>query len=425
MAMLLRSPLLKVANSVAVRAFSVSSDYSFATRIIHAGSEPDVQQTGAVVPPIVTATTFKQYSPGSLEGVEMPSSWGNGFQYSRTGNPSRGAWELAVANAEKAKHGLAFSSGLSAITACTHLLGHGAHIVSADDLYGGAQRYFRQTCAPHMNHSFSFVDMTNHDAIKSAIKPGITKMIWLETPSNPTLKLTDIAAVSKIAKDAGVLLVVDNTFMSSYFQQPLSLGADIVMHSVTKYMNGHSDVLGGVLATNCDELNEKLRFIQNGLGAVPGPFDCYLAHRGLKTLHLRMEAHAKNAQAVAELLESHPMCEKVHYPGLKSHPQHELACRQASGHGGMVTFWIKGGLDESKMFLESLKIFTLAESLGAVESLANFPLIMTHASVPAEERDKVGISDTLIRLSVGCEDKDDLVRDMDNALQAAANLTKK
>eukprot|EP01083_Nonionella_stella_P127217 385410_1 len=240
------------------------------------------------------ATTFAQPSPGVLKGTEMESSFGKGFEYSRTGNPTRGSWERCVANAETAEFGLAFSSGMAAITACTHLLGHGAHIVSADDLYGGTQRYFRLTCAPHMNQTFSFVDMRDLEQIKAAITPE-TKMIWLETPSNPTLKLTDIEAVSKIAKDAGILLVVDNTFMSPYFQQPLSLGADIVMHSITKYMNGHSDVVGGVLATNNAELNEKLRFIQNGIGAVPSPFDCFLAHRGMKTLHLRMSALAKNA----------------------------------------------------------------------------------------------------------------------------------
>mmetsp|Transcript_43625 Transcript_43625/g.55969 ORF Transcript_43625/g.55969 Transcript_43625/m.55969 type:complete len:368 (-) Transcript_43625:358-1461(-) len=339
---LIQKPVVRATKYITLRAFSVSTEYSFATRVIHAGSEPDTH-TGAVVPPLVTATTFAQSTPGILEGIEMPSSWGRGFEYSRTGNPTRGAWEIALANAETAKHGLAFSSGLAAISSCNHLLGHGAHVIAPDDLYQGATEYYETTCVPQMNQSFTYVDMTDHNAIISAIKPGITKMIWLETPSNPTLKLTDVKAISKIAKDAGILLVVDNTFMSPYFQQPLSLGADIVMHSVTKYLSGHSDVLSGALVTNCDKLNTKLRSIQNSLGNVASPFDCYLAHRGLRTLHLRMERHAINAHAIAELLDDHEMCEKVHYPGLTSHPQHELACRQTSGHGGMVIFWIKGG----------------------------------------------------------------------------------
>lgn len=326
---------------------------------------------------------------------------------------------MALAAAEGAKHGLAFSSGMAAITACTHLLGHGAHVVSSDDVYGGTQRYFRKVCGPQMGQTFSFVDMRDLAKIENAITPA-TKMIWCETPSNPTLKLTDIEAVAALAKRRGLLLAVDNTFMSPFFQRPLALGADIVMSSVTKYLNGHSDVVGGVLATNSADLNERLRFIQNGLGAVPAPFDCYLALRGLKTLHLRMERHQSNAMAVARLLEGHRMVERVAYPGLPSHPQHQLALRQTSGHGGMVTFWIKGGLLQASAFLESLQLFALAESLGAVESLAESPAIMTHASVPPADRAALGISDAMVRLSVGCEDEADLLADVARALDAAA-----
>lgn len=375
------------------------------------------------MPPLVLATTFAQAGVGGKRGVEMPESFGKGFEYARTGNPTRGAWELAVASAEGGSHALAFSSGLSAITACTHLLGHGAHVVCCDDVYGGAQRYFRHTCGPQMNMAFSFVDMADPATVEAAIDPGKTKMIWCESPSNPTLKLTDIAAVAAVAKKHGVLLVVDNTFMSPYFQQPLSLGADVVMNSVTKYMNGHSDVVGGVLATNSPELNEKLRFIQNSVGAVPSPFDCYLAMRGLKTLGLRMERHAANAFGVAQMLEQHPAVAAVRYPGLESHPQFALACKQTTGHGGMVSVWLKGGLRETRAFLGGLELFALAESLGAVESLASCPALMTHASVPPAQRAALGIDDTLVRLSVGCEDLDDLLVDLAQALEQAAGTS--
>lgn len=348
----------------------------------------------------------------------MKSSFGKGFEYSRTGNPTRGAYEQCLAQAEGGKHALAYASGMAATVAVTNLLGHGAHVVSSDDVYGGTQRYFRMMCVPNMKQSFSFVDMTDISNVEAAITKD-TKLIWVESPSNPTLKLTDISAVSKIAKKHGCLLVVDNTFMSPYFQNPLSLGADIVMHSVTKYINGHSDVVGGALMTNSADLNDRLRFIQNNLGGVPSPFDCYMALRGLKTLHLRMERHAENAMKVAQMLESHPFVEKVAYPGLPSHPQHELALRQTSGHGGMVTFWLKGGLHQARTFLEHLKLFCLAESLGAVESLAESPAIMTHASVSPEVRAQLGISDSLIRLSVGCEHDKDILADLDQALEAA------
>jgi len=407
---------LSITDARSIRSFSTSSEH-IETRLIHAGQSPD-PQTGAVVPPLVTATTYAQDTPGVLKGSEMSNSFGKGFEYSRTGNPTRGAYEECLASAEKANHALAYASGMAATVAVTNLLGHGAHVVSSDDVYGGTQRYFRMMCAPQMNQSFSFVDMTDLAKIEAAITKD-TKMIWVESPSNPTLKLTDISAVSKIAKKHGLLFVVDNTFMSPYFQNPLLLGADIVMHSVTKYINGHSDVVGGALMTNSADLNEKLRFIQNNLGGVPGPFDCYLALRGMKTLHLRMKRHGENAMKVAQMLESHPFVDRVAYPGLPSHPQHAIALRQTSGHGGMLTFWLKGGLKQANTFLENLKVFCLAESLGAVESLAESPAIMTHASVPADDRKKLGISDSLIRLSVGCEHESDILADLDQALAAA------
>lgn len=405
-------------SPASARGFASYEHDNFGTRVIHAGQDPD-PLTGAVVPPLVLATTYAQKRAGTLTGTELPSSFGKGFEYSRTGNPTRGCYEMAVAAAEKAAFGLAFSSGMSAIAACTHLLGAGAHVVSSDDVYGGTQRYFRKVCSPQMNQTFSFVDMTDLAAVEASITAD-TKMLWVETPSNPTLKLTDIAAIAAIAKRHDVLYVVDNTFMSPYFQNPLDLGADVVMHSVTKYMNGHSDVVGGVLATNCPKLEEDLRFIQNGLGGVPAPFDCYMALRGLKTLHLRMQRHGENAMAVAEALEAHAFVSKVAYPGLPSHPQHALATEQMSGYGGMITFWIEGGLDQANAFMENLRLFQLAESLGAVESLAESPAIMTHASVPAEDRAKLGIDDTLVRLSVGCEHVDDLVADVAQALDAAS-----
>lgn len=271
----------KRAVQFGARNFSAKSKYGFGTTLIHAGQEPD-PQTGAVVPPLVLATTFAQKKAGILSGTKLPASFGKGFEYSRTGNPTRGAYESCVAASEGAKYGLAFSSGMAAITACTHLLGHGAHVISSDDVYGGTQRYFRKLCVPQMAQDFSFVDMTDIKNIEAAITPK-TKLLWCETPSNPTLKLTDIEAVAEVAKKHKLLLVVDNTFMSPCFQNPLALGADIVMHSITKYMNGHSDVVGGVLATNSAELNEQLRFIQNGIGAVPAPFDCYMALRGKLT----------------------------------------------------------------------------------------------------------------------------------------------
>jgi len=326
--------------------------------------------------------------------------------------------EECIAALENAKYGLAFSAGLAATDCITHMLKSGDHIVCGDDVYGGTNRYFRRVISC-LGVEVSYIDTSKTELIESAIQKN-TRMIWLETPTNPTMKLCDIAAASKIAKShKDVILVVDNTFMSSYFQQPLSLGADIVMHSLSKYMNGHSDVIMGAAATNCEKLNEKLKFYQNAVGLVPSPFDCYLVNRGLKTLHVRMREHMKNGLAVAKFLESHPSVTKVLHPGLPSHPQHELAKRQTSGCSGMVSFYIKGGLNESQAFLQNLKVFTLAESLGGFESLAELPSIMTHASVPAADRELLGVSDSLIRLSVGLETTEDLIEDLDNALKIA------
>ncbi|TDH69994.1 hypothetical protein CCR75_000868 [Bremia lactucae] len=403
---------------------NVDEHHGFGTTAIHAGQAPD-EHTGAVAVPITLASTFAQASPGVVAGREQVNSFGKGWEYSRTGNPTRGALERALAACEQGRFAVCYSSGMAATTAVTHLLKHGDHVLCIDDVYGGTQRYFRQTVSPTYNIEFTFTDMGDLDKVKTLVRPGSTKLIWIETPTNPTLKITDIRAVADFAKKHKLLLVVDNTFMSPYFQNPLTLGADIVVHSITKYINGHSDVVGGVVITNSEEIHTKLRFIQNGIGAVPAPFDCYMALRGLKTLHVRMATHAKNAQAVAEYLEAHSAVEKVSYPGLASHPEHEIAKKQTSGFGGMVTFYVRGGLEKARAFLENLQVFTLAESLGAVESLAESPAIMTHASVPAEVRQSLGISDNLIRLSVGIEGLPDILADLERALAAEpkASLT--
>ena len=320
---------------------------------------------------------------------------------------------------------VAFSSGSAATSAVVHLLSPGDRILSIDDVYGGTQRYFRRIVNPRMGIDVDFVDFGNDDAVKSMISSdgegggGATKLLWLETPTNPTLRVTDIRKVSTLARRIGALLAVDNTFCSPYFQNPLEHGADIVVHSVTKYINGHSDVVMGVACTNDDEVYKQLRFAQNGVGAVPSPFDCYLAHRGLKTLHLRMEASARNANAIALFLELHEGATRVVYPGLKSHPQHDIASRQQHGYGAMITFYCVGGREQSDIVLRNLRVFALAESLGAVESLAECPSLMTHASVPDDQRALLGIDDTLIRLSVGIESCSDLIADLDCALNAA------
>jgi cystathionine gamma-lyase len=325
---------------------------SFGTNAIHVGQPPD-PQTGAVMVPISLSTTFAQESPGVLKG----------YDYSRSGNPTRDAYEKCVAALEGGKYGLAFASGLATTTTILASLNSGDHVISVDDVYGGTQRLFRRVCAPNTGITFTLVDFTKEGALEGAFTPK-TKLIWLETPTNPTLKVSDIKKTCEIAHKHGAIVVVDNTFLTPYFQRPLSLGADIVMHSVTKYINGHSDVVGGVLVTNNEDLYKKLKFLQNAIGAVPSPFDSFMVLRGIKTLHVRMREHEKNAMAVAKFLEAHPKVEKVHYPGLASHPQHEIAKKQQTGFGGMITFWMKGGLEQSKQFLENLKIFACAESLG-------------------------------------------------------------
>ncbi|XP_044169451.1 cystathionine gamma-lyase-like [Acropora millepora] len=398
----------KMANESASKKMGMSFPH-FGTLAIHAGQDPEQWNSRAVVPPISMSSTFKQDAPGVHRG----------FEYSRSGNPTRNCFEACVAALEGAKHGIATASGLSATMLLTHLLKSGDHILSVDDVYGGTNRYFSQVAAPQMGVEISFVDLAELSKLKSAIKPN-TKMVWVETPTNPLLKLVDIQGASEIVhQHEGITLVVDNTFMSSYFQRPLSLGADVVMHSVTKYLNGHSDTVMGVICTNNDELCNKLRFLQNALGPVPSPFDCFLANRGLKTLHLRMRQHQINALAVARFLEKNPRVQRVIYPGLESYPQLELAKKQMTGFGGMVTFFIKGDLENSKQFFKASKLFTLAESLGGFESLTELPAIMTHASVPKDQREILGISDTLIRLSVGLEDTEDLIEDLDQALKKA------
>ena len=400
-----------------------SSEPSFegrGTSLVHVGSEAD-PITGAVTVPISLATTFAQSSPGIATGASSLNSHGKGFEYGRTNNPTRAAYERALAAAEGGKHGLAFASGMAATVTCTHLLKSGDHVVCIDDVYGGTQRYFRRIVVPTYGITFSFIDFTIPGALEEAVKSNPkTKLVWLETPTNPTLKVSDIAEAARIAHAAGALLVVDNTFMSPYLQRPLALGADIVMNSCTKYIGGHSDVVGGALIVKSDDLNTQLRFLQNSLGGVPGPQDCYLALRGLKTLHIRMQRHCENALACAQFLEAHAAVEKVLYPGLPSHPQYEVAKKQTTGAGGMITFYVKGGINSARKFLESVKLFTCAESLGAVESLAESPAVMTHASVPPEVRAQLGISDSLVRLSVGIEDKEDLIADLESALKAAS-----
>ncbi|CAG8434371.1 1973_t:CDS:2 [Ambispora gerdemannii] len=384
------------------------SKYGFGTRAIHVGQEPD-PHTGAVIPAISLSTTFKQSSIGVHKG----------FEYSRSDNPTRRSFEEAVAALEKGKYGLAYSSGSAVTATIVSTLGFGGHIISVNDVYGGTHRYFTKV-AVNQGIETTFVDLTNPNNIISAFRAN-TKLVWVETPTNPTLRLTDIREIARLAHFHGAILVVDNTFMSPYFQNPLELGADIVVHSVTKYINGHSDVIMGIAVTNNPEINESLRFYQNSIGAVPSAFDSWLANRGLKTLHIRMRQHQENAMAVARLLEKSNKVESVIYPGLESHPQHTLAKKQAKGFGGMVSFRIKGGFDSANKFLQSLKLFTLAESLGGVESLAEHPARMTHASVSEEIRRALGVTDNLVRLSVGIEDKEDLLLDIQQALDAAVH----
>lgn len=379
-------------------------EFGFETRSIHAGQEPD-PTTGAIMTPVYMTSTYVQESPGRHKG----------YEYSRSHNPTRKAYEACLANLEKGKHGFAFASGCAAMTTVLHMLSSGDHVVAGDDLYGGSVRIFDRVFK-QLGIEVTYVNLSDAANLKSALKPN-TKLVWLETPTNPLLRLIDIKTVAAEAKKAKCIVVVDNTFMSPYFQTPLELGADIVVHSTTKYIGGHSDMVGGAVITSSDELAEKLFFFSNAVGAIASPFDSFLAMRSLKTLSVRMRQHEVNANEVAKWLVEQPKVEKVIYPGLKSHPQHELAKKQMRGFGGMISFYIKGQLPEARQFLEKVRVFSLAESLGGVESLVNHPVIMTHASVPLERREKLAISDNLIRLSVGIEDVKDLIRDLDGALR--------
>lgn len=389
---------------------SASSGHSdralaLATLAIHGGQSPD-PSTGAVMPPIYATSTYAQSSPGEHQG----------FEYSRTHNPTRFAYERCVASLEGGSRGYAFASGMAATSTVMELLDAGSHVVAMDDIYGGTFRLFERVRKRTAGLHFSFVDLTDLAALEAAITPQ-TKMVWIETPTNPMLKIVDIAAVTAIAKRHGLIVVVDNTFASPMLQRPLELGADLVLHSATKYLNGHSDMVGGMVVVGDNaELAEQMAFLQNSIGGVQGPFDSFLALRGLKTLPLRMKAHCANALALAQWLEKHPAVEKVIYPGLSSHPQHELATRQMNGYGGIVSIVLKGGFAAAKSFCEKTELFTLAESLGGVESLVNHPAVMTHASIPVERREKLGISDALVRLSVGVEELGDLQVDLERAL---------
>ena len=381
--------------------------WALGTKAIHAGQSPD-PSTGAVMPPIYATSTYAQSSPGVHQG----------FEYSRTHNPTRFAYERCVAGLEGGSRGFAFASGLAATATLLDLFDSGSHVIAMDDLYGGSYRLFERVRRRSAGLDFSYVDLTDAGALEAAIRPN-SKLLWVETPTNPMLKIVDLQAVAAIAHRHGLLVAVDNTFASPILQRPLEQGADLVMHSATKFLNGHSDMVGGMLVVGDNsELAEQIAFLQNSVGAVQGPFDSFLALRGLKTLHLRMKAHCDNAAALAEFLQKHPAIEQVIYPGLTSHPQHALARRQMDGFGGIVSIAIKGGAEAAKRFCERTELFTLAESLGGVESLVNHPAIMTHASVPPERRAVLGIADNLVRLSVGIEALDDLRADLDRALGA-------
>uniref|UniRef100_A0A0N5CBH3 cystathionine gamma-lyase n=1 Tax=Strongyloides papillosus TaxID=174720 RepID=A0A0N5CBH3_STREA len=412
----------------------------FGTAAIHVGQEPERWEMMQVVPPISLSSTFKQPKPAEPKGHD----------YSRAGNPTRDVLQECLAALEGAKKCYTFASGLGATMSLANILKSGDHIICSDDVYGGTNRYFKRVSVPKHGIQLSMVDLTDYDHLREALKEN-TRMIWFESPSNPCLKVVDIAEVVKVVKayNKDIIVVVDSTFLSPYFQKPLSLGADVVIHSITKYLNGHSDVVMGCVMTNDDTIAEHLFFMQLAVGAVPSPFDCFLVNRGLKTLHLRMKCHQENGLAVAKFLENDSRVRRVLYPALPSHPQHDIHKKQTTGMSGMVSFYIKGGLAESKKFLEALKVFTLAESLGGYESLAELPVIMTHASVPEDkvftlaeslggyeslaelpvimthasvpedERVKLGIDDSLIRLSVGCEDVEDLIKDLDDALTIA------
>lgn len=375
------------------------------TLAIHGGQSPD-PSTGAVMPPIYATSTYAQSSPGEHQG----------FEYSRSHNPTRFAYERCIAALEGGTQGYAFASGLAATSTVLEMLDSGSHVIAMDDVYGGTYRLFERVRRRSAGLDFSWVDLSDPAAFEAAIRPN-TRLVWIETPTNPLLKLVDIEQIASIARKHGLIVAVDNTFSSPILQRPLELGAHLVMHSATKYLNGHSDMVGGIVVVGDDaEIAEQMTFLQNAVGGVQGPFDSFLALRGLKTLHLRMRAHCDNAQALAEWLEAHPSVEKVIYPGLSSHPQHDLAKRQMGGAGGMVSVVLRGGFAVAKRVCERTQLFALAESLGGVESLINHPAVMTHASVPADRRAQLGITDSLVRLSVGVETMDDLRADLDQAL---------
>jgi cystathionine beta-lyase/cystathionine gamma-synthase len=382
-----------------------SNRLDFATRCIHAGQSPD-PTTGAVMMPIYTTSTYVQSSPGVHKG----------YEYARSQNPTRMAFERCIADLEGGTQAFAFASGLAAISTSLECLDHGAHIIAVDDLYGGSRRLFQRVRNRSMGLETTCIDLSDPDAIEAAIQPN-TKLIWVETPTNPLLKLVDLERVAMIARRRGLLAAADNTFASPYLQNPLEYGFDLVVHSTTKYLNGHSDMVGGVAIVGTNrELRERLAYLQNAVGGIQGPFDSFLALRGLKTLALRMERHCASALQIATWLERHPKVRRVFYPGLPSHPQHALAKRQMRAFGGMITAELEGTLDDARRFLERCRLFALAESLGGVESLIEHPALMTHGSVPAEVRAELGIGDTLVRLSVGIENVDDLIADLSAAL---------
>ena len=376
----------------------------FATRAIHVGQEPD-PATGATIVPIYQTSTYTQEAPGQHKG----------YEYSRTANPTRTALEECVASLEGADYGLAFASGLAATIATMSLLSPGDHVVAGDDLYGGTYRLFDKVLPRTGGLEFAYADTSDPGAVERALRPG-TKLLWIETPTNPMLTLSDIRELSEMAHERGAAVAVDNTFASPYFQNPLALGADVVVHSTTKYMGGHSDVVGGVVVTSNRDIYEGIKFYQNAAGGVPGPFDSWIVLRGLKTLAVRMRQHEENALAVAEFLQDHPEVETVHYPGLPGHPQHELAKRQMSGFSGMVSFTLRGGAEAAYAAVQKTKVFSFAESLGGVESLITHPATMTHAAIPREQREARGITDGLMRLSAGIEDKEDLISDLEGAI---------
>ena len=379
------------------------SPMRFETRAIHDGQDPD-PTTGAIIVPVFQTATYVQ------DGVAQHK----GYEYARTQNPTRGALETALASLEGAEYGFCFASGMAAISACMHLLKSGDHVVASDDLYGGTYRIFEQVFRSG-GLDFTYVDAADTDQVQGALRDN-TRMIWVETPTNPLLKVVDLAAMGVLAADRKILFGVDNTFLSPFFQTPVEFGADLIVHSTTKFLGGHSDVVGGAVVTSRDDLADRLGFIQNAVGAVPGPWDSWLVLRGLKTLAVRMERHGHNAQVLAEFLEQHPSVERVLYPGLASHPQHDLASRQARGHGALISLYIKGDVAGARRLAEATHVFALAESLGGVESLIEHPGLMTHASVPEEIRREKGLTDNLVRLSVGIEHIDDLLDDLKQAL---------